>query len=650
MCAIAGIVKFDRHERAERSRLEAMGSVQRHRGPDGFGLWLQGPAGLAHRRLAIVDLAGGHQPMANEDESLWIVFNGEIYNHRELRPELERAGHRYRTNSDTETILHLYEEHGTDCLHRLQGMFAFALWDAARSRLLLARDRLGIKPLYYARTGRELLFASEIKGILASGAVKASFNAAVLPEFLASRYVSGPETFYRGVHKLLPGHLLEWSPEDGFLVRRYWHPPLETSDDGASLSEQAGRLLAGLKDAVSSHLMSDVPLGLFLSGGLDSSGLAALMAPMMREPVKTFAVGFAERQANELHYARIAARAAGAEHHEVLLSPHDFMRALPRLVWHEDEPIAFASSVPLYFVSRLASEHVKVVLTGEGADELFLGYDYRYRVTALNDRIGRLYWKAVPSSMRRRIAGSLSRLPLALQRVASRSALAYEPGPRGLFFENFSVFPETLQRSLLLDPAALGGDPHAEGLAYWEEHRGTLLERMSYADVGTHLVELLMKQDQMSMAASLESRVPYLDHRLVEQAMTIPGDQRMRRWQTKVILREALRDLVPTEILTRPKMGFPVPFGGWIRGPFRRVLDEYVTAPRALDRHLFRPEFLHRLVEEHSRGLRSHADRLWLLVNLELWHRIAIDGEDAEALQDPIENGALEQPTPAEAA
>ena len=639
MCAIAGILKYDPRERVEHARLERMAEVQRHRGPDGAGLWIDGQVGLAHRRLAIIDVSGGHQPMTNEDESSWIVFNGEIYNHAVLRREMERAGHRYRTRSDTETILHLYEEYGSSCVDRLQGMFAFAIWDGRQRRLLVARDRLGIKPLYYAYRERELLFASEIKGLLASGGLKVAFNEAVLPEFLANRYVTGTETFYRGINKLLPGHLLEWSAEQGLRTRRYWHPPQECVDERLPLAEQADRLRLGLQQAVKSHLMSDVPLGLFLSGGLDSSGLAALMAPLMPHPVKTFAVGFVEREANELQYARLVAQAIGAEHHEVLVSAQQFMEALPTLIWHEDEPIAFTSSVPLYFVSRLAKQYVKVVLTGEGADELFLGYDYRYRVTALNDRIGRYYWKGLPRFLRRQISKSLAHLPRPIQRYASRTALAYDPGPRGLFFDNFSVFPESLQKALLLGRhAASARDSYAEGLRYWEEHHGTLLERMSYADMATHLVELLMKQDQMSMAASLESRVPYLDHHLVEQAMRIPGDQRMRRWQTKVVLREALRDLVPQAVLTRSKMGFPVPFGAWVRGSFRSTLDDYVLSSRALDRHLFRPDTLHRIVNEHCSGLRSHGDRLWLLVNLELWQRMAIDGEKPQPLEECREN------------
>jgi asparagine synthase (glutamine-hydrolysing) len=440
MCAIAGIVKFDLRERVERVRLARMADVQQHRGPDGAGLWLEGGAGLAHRRLAIIDVAGGHQPMTNEDDSVWIVFNGEIYNHALLRQEMERAGHRYRTRSDTETILHLYETYGPACVDRLQGMFAFAIWDRKQARLLLVRDRLGIKPLYYACTDHELLFASEIKGIVASGGVNVAFNEAILPEYLANRYVAGEETFYRGVSKLLPGHLLEWSADGGCRVRRYWHAPQDSVDEATPLSEQAQQLRAGLERAVQSHLMSDVPLGLFLSGGLDSSGLAALMAPLMPQGLKTFSVGFAEREANELQYARLAAKAVGADHHEVLVSPEQFIQALPKLIWHEDEPIAFPSSVPLYFVSCLARQHVKVVLTGEGADELFLGYDYRYRVTALNDRIGQLYWNSVPRGLRRRIVSSLPRLPLRIQRYASRTALAYEPGPRDCSLRIFPYF------------------------------------------------------------------------------------------------------------------------------------------------------------------------------------------------------------------
>jgi len=637
VCGIVGIVKLNPEEAVEEARLKGMRDVLRHRGPDGEGLLIDGPVGLGMRRLAIVDVAGGQQPIANEDRTAWIVYNGEIYNHADLRPGLERRGHSYRTRSDTETILHLYEEEGDRCVERLRGMFAFAIWDRARERLLLARDRLGIKPLYFARTDHELLFASEIKAILAAGPVRPAFNPAILPEFLATGFVSGEETFFQGVRKLRPGRTLAWSPGVGFRERRYWRLPVDLDDSPKTLEQRATEVRARLESAVRSHLMSDVPLGLFLSGGIDSSGLAALMAPMVREPIRTFAVGFSDLEANELAYARLAARAVGALHREVVVSPAEFFSALPQLVWHEDEPIAFPSSVPLYFVSRLAREHVKVVLTGEGADELFLGYN-RYRVTAWNERLGRAYWASLPRMLRGRVSALVSRLPRPVRRYAARTFLALEPGPRALFYENFAAFPVILQSRLLADPGLLAGrDPYAEGLRCWEDAPGGTLERMSHADLQTYLVELLMKQDQMSMAASVESRVPYLDHPFVEHAAAIPGRFRLRGWQTKAVLRAALRDVVPPEILARRKMGFPVPVGRWLRGPFWPVVQEFVLGPRARARGLFEPSCLRRLAEEHRAGRAAHGDRLWLLVNLEIWQRIFLDGDDVAGVMRATE-------------
>jgi asparagine synthase (glutamine-hydrolysing) len=631
MCGIVGIVKFDPRETVDEARLKRMRDVLRHRGPDGEGLLLDGPVGLGHRRLAIVDVAGGHQPMANEDGSVWIVYNGEIYNHAELRPGLVARGHRYATRSDTETILHAYEEDGERCVERLQGMFAFGLWDRSRGRLLLARDRLGIKPLYYACTGDELLFASEIKAILAAGAIRPALDETILPEFLATRFVSGEETFFRGVRKLLPGRTLSWSLVDGLQARRYWRLPVDTDDSPVGLEQRASEVRARLTAAVRSHLMTDVPLGLFLSGGIDSSALAALMAPLMDQPVRTFAVGFSDPAANELAYARLAARAVGAQHRDVVISPAEFFDALPLLVWHEDEPIATPASIPLHFVSRLAREHVKVVLTGEGADELFLGYN-RYRVTAWNQRLGRAYEALVPGAVRDRLARLPRALPRPVRRHAERTFLTRSATPRALFFETFAVFPEAVQRSLLADIALLGRDPYATGLQHYEAALGGPLEQMSHADLQTYLVELLMKQDQMSMAASVESRVPYLDHTFVEHVVRIPGSFKLRGWQTKAVLRGALRDLVPREILRRPKMGFPVPLGPWLRGPFWPLVEEFVLGPRALARGLFVPATLRRLAGEHRAGVGEHSDRLWLLLNLEIWQRIFLDGDDAATL------------------
>jgi asparagine synthase (glutamine-hydrolysing) len=629
MCGIVGIVGLNPLERVDETRLKRMRDVLRHRGPDGEGLWADGAVGLGFRRLAIVDVEGGAQPMANEDGSVWIVFNGEIYNHAALRPWLESRGHRYRTRSDTETIVHLYEEEGERCVERLQGMFAFAVWDRARERLLLARDRLGIKPLYYAQTERELVFASEIKAILAGGARRPAFNTAVLPEFLANRFVAGTETFFHGVQKLLPGRTLTWSRADGLAERRYWRVPTELDDSG-TLAGVAGEVRTELEAAVRSHLMSDVPLGLFLSGGIDSSALAALMAPMAAEPIRTFSVGFADADANELPYARLVARAVGAVHREVVVSPTG------SLIWHEDEPIAFTSSVPLYFVSRLAREDVKVVLTGEGSDELFLGY-HRYRVTAWNDRASRIYRGLLPAALRAGVRRRVDRLPFSLRRYAARTFLALEPGPRELFCENFAVFPTAMQRRLLADPMLLAArDPYADALRCYEDGAGGTLERMSQADLQTYLVELLMKQDQMSMAASIESRVPFLDHRFVEFAAAIPGRLKVRGWRTKAVLREALRDLVPREILTRPKMGFPVPVGRWLRGRFWPLVEELVLGREALGRGLFEPAELRRLAEAHRAGAAEHGDRLWLLLNLEIWQRIFLDGQDVEGVMQAI--------------
>ena len=632
MCGIAGILKLDPRETVEEARLKRMRDVLRHRGPDGEGLWIDGRIGLGHRRLAIVDVAGGQQPMTNEDGTVWITYNGEIYNHAALRPGLEAKGHRYQTRSDTETILHSYEEEGDGCVERLQGMFAFALWDRSRQRLLLARDRLGIKPLYYAVTERELLFASEIKAILAAIPGRPALNHAALPEFLATRFVAGEETFFQGIRKLSPGHVFTWSMAGGPRRRRYWSLPTGTDDSPARLDERAAELTARLEATVRSHLMSDVPLGLFLSGGLDSSGLAALMAPMVSDRIRTFAVGFDDPASNELPYARLAARAVGAQHHEAVLSADEFFASLPRLVWHEDEPIAFPSSIALNFVSQLARPHVKVVLTGEGADELFLGYNW-YRLTAWNERLGRPYWAWTPPALRRGVRHSVSALPRGLRRYLGRSFLALDPGVRAVYYENFAVFPDAGRRSLLLDQRLVEAtDPYREQLRCFEQAPGSTLERMSHADLQTYLVELLMKQDQMSMAASIESRVPFLDHELVEHVVRMPVRFKIHGLTTKAVLREALRGRVPREILGRRKLGFPVPFGRWARERFAPLIRSTVLGPRALARGMFAPQILERLVAEHEAGTANHADRLWLLLNLEIWQRIFLDGEDPGAL------------------
>src|SRR5215204_4414929 len=454
MCGINGIALSSRSRRELDVRvLERMRDVLTHRGPDDAGLFVDGRVGLGHRRLSIVDVASGHQPMTNEDGRLRLTYNGEIYNYDDFREELEGKGHVYRTHCDTETILHLYEEKGTACVEDLRGMFAFAIWDARERELFIARDRLGVKPLYYVHADDgSLYFASEIKALFEAGAVRAELNYAALPDYLANHAPGGEETLFRGVRRLLPGHTMLW--RDGELkIEEYWDvhfAPDEAANGGGRRSEAdyVAEWAELFRESVRLRLMADVPLGMFLSGGIDSSAIAAVMSGMVEEPVKTFSVAFAEREANELEYARIVARAFKTNHHEVVVSPQQFFSALPRLVWHEDEPIAHPSSVPLYFVSRLASAHVKVVLTGEGSDELLAGYG-KYPRALANWRAGAAYG-VVPEAVRSWVTASVvPRLPGRLARYAKRSFLAVDATPESMFFDNFAGIGLRLQRELL---------------------------------------------------------------------------------------------------------------------------------------------------------------------------------------------------------
>jgi asparagine synthase (glutamine-hydrolysing) len=636
MCGICGIaIPKQLNRRVSESRLVAMRDTLTHRGPDDAGLYLDGGVGLGHRRLSIVDLGGGRQPMANEDHRVWIAFNGEIYNHRDLRPGLEERGHQYRTVSDTETIIHLYEERGARVAESLSGMFAFAIWDSARRQLLLARDRLGIKPLYYALAGDgSLYFASEIKALVEARAVAPEINYPALPDYLANHAPSGEETLFRGVKRLLPGHTLMW--RDGQVeIRKYWE--LSFAHNGhLNLSDRDAidQWTELFREAVRSHLMADVPLGVFLSGGIDSSAIAAMMSNMSPEPIKTFSVGFAEREANELGYARMVARAFNTDHHEVIVSPAHFFDVMPRLIWHEDEPLGHLASVPLYFVSELAARHVKVTLTGEGSDELMAGY-HRYWKTVYNLSLGARYHGWTPETLRRAARKGIDWLPdgSSLRRRLSQTFLARTPDIESLYLENFAVFSRAQQLRMLTPEAkdrAGALDPFAAARHYFRQSDATTtLNRLLYADTKTYLHELLMKQDQMSMAASLESRVPFLDHTLVEFTARLPERMKLRRLTTKYVLRKSMKGLLPEPILTRPKMGFPTPVGAWFRGTYRSVIDDYALSSRSLERGIFDPTFVRNLVAEHQSGARDHSQRLWSLVNFEMWLRQFIDGETA---------------------
>ena len=645
MCGICGIVLSDRGQRVQRETLDMMNEQIVHRGPDDQGVLVQENVGLAMRRLSIIDVQTGHQPISNEDGNLWIVFNGEIYNHQELRRDLEARGHRYKTKSDTETIVHLFEEYGDACVTHLRGMFAFAIWDRSKRRIFLARDRLGIKPLYYSYSEDRLLFGSEIKAILAHPGVSADFNRKTLAEYLAFGYVAGQETMYSGIRKLPPGHVLTLAEQGRIEISRYWDlkVPPEGVDRGRDYYVRGYREL--LEQCVSSHLMSDVPLGVFLSGGLDSSTIAALTAKISKDQIKTFSVGYGEEQFSELPFARSVAVHIHSKHYEVQLSREEFFEALPRLIWHEDEPLAWPSSVALYFVSRLAKEHVTVVLTGEGSDETLAGYT-RYPWTLLNSSIDSVYRGLTPSFLRRMLRQAIAAAPLPADRFRQlehtflmRDGASLE----SFYFDNFySAFSEVGQTDLLTPEAvASAGDAYQNSMDAWNRSSGDLLHRLLYTDINTYLVELLMKQDQMSMAASVESRVPFLDHVLVEFAAGIPAKYATKGLSGKLILKSAVKDLLPREIVHRKKMGFPTPWTHWLAGPQLDSIELLLTETRTLDRGLFRPEALRRLFAEHRSGRRDHGDRIWRLLNLELWmrvcleHGVAADGMNSSALVSP---------------
>jgi asparagine synthase (glutamine-hydrolysing) len=623
----------------DRDRVVRMRDVLAHRGPDDAGLFTDEWAALGHRRLSIVDVSGGAQPIGNEDGTVWVCYNGEIYNHADLRRELEQAGHVYRTRSDTETVVHAYEQWGEDCVLRFRGMFAFAIWDQPRRRLLLARDRLGIKPLYWTMAGGRLLFASEIKGLLESGLVEGRSNEAALPELLSMRSLAGDETMFTGITRVMPGHLLSFVGGRA-TTRQYWTLPIREA--GAASNDRRAdvrRFRDLLEESVRLRLMSDVPLGVFLSGGLDSSAIAALMAPMMGRPLDTFSVAFADRAYNELEYAREVARTLGARSHEVVIDDRDFFSALPRLIWHEDEPIAHPSSVPLHFVSALARREVKVVLTGEGSDELLAGYG-RYPRALFNWRMGGAYSRAVPQPVRRAAAVAARSVPGRAGRYLRRSFLAVDHATDLTFFDNFAAINVAAQRELLSPRlTALVTRERAYGsiLARFDAPKaGTgTLDRLLATDMSTYLVELLMKQDQMSMSASIESRVPFLDHHLVEFAAGLPPDRKLTGLTTKRILRDAVGDILPRTILDRRKMGFPVPFAQWIRDGWEMVARDVLFDRRSRERDLVSLPAVSRLLEDVRRGVHGSADAVWGLINLELWHRTFIDRDGIQTLPEP---------------
>jgi asparagine synthase (glutamine-hydrolysing) len=636
MCGICGIYLRDRTLRVSVDALAAMNRRIVHRGPDDEGAFVEENIGLAMRRLSIIDLESGHQPLCNESQDIWIVYNGEIYNHAELRKNLEAKGHCYRTRSDTETIIHLYEEYGRDCVKRLRGMFAFAIWDRRKRALFAARDRLGIKPFYYHWDGNTFLFGSEIKAILAYPSVTAEFNRGVLAEYLAFGYITGAETMFAGIHKLLPGNTLELGEDGNLRMEQYWDLNVEVDHEARPREYYVQTHRELLEGAVRSHLMSDVPLGVFLSGGLDSSAVAALASKIRGDRIQTFAVGYDEEKFSELGFAREVARHIQSEHHEVRMSREEFFQSLPRLIWHEDEPLVWPSSAALYFVARLASEHITVVLTGEGSDEILGGYT-RYAWTLLNAKIDGVYRVATPNVLRSLVRNVIQTGPLGatLHRKLNHTFLVRDGNSwPSFYYDNFFSAFSSAEQHDLLTPDALGaaGDAYAGSMRAWDHSSGDLLHRLLYADINSYLIELLMKQDQMSMAASIESRVPFLDHELVEFTARIPAKYSIEGMAGKFILKRAVEDMLPRELVYRKKMGFPTPWDYWLTGPQLDELERMLLEPRSTERELFRPEAVRRLFAEHRAKSRDHGNRIWRLLNFEIWQRIMIEGDLVEGV------------------
>ena len=639
MCGIAGFA--DRSTRngwtrtsdaAERSRalLGAMCAAIRHRGPDDEGMHVQAGVGLAMRRLSIIDLATGHQPIHNEDGTIWVVFNGEIYNYATLRSELESRGHRFSTASDTETIVHAYEEWGEDAFRRLRGMFGIALWDGRQRALLLARDRVGIKPLYYTSRGNALLFGSEIKSILTALDDTPALDYAALDHYLSFLYTPRDASIFAGVRKLPPGHLLRWHDGDCH-VRQYWAMPA-AEQPPRSEGEAVEALRAVLADAVRSHLMSEVPLGAFLSGGIDSSVVVGLMAEGSSRPVRTFSIGFDDPRFDELEYARVVARHFGTDHHEFVVKP-DALGILDDLISHFDEPFGDSSAIPTWYVSELARRHVTVVLSGDGGDELFGGYDHYFphpRVAAF-DRWAPPGSRAVASAVWPWLPHGVTGKNF-LRRVARDD--------KGRYLDEIGYFQRDEKAALLTgDVRRRIGAADAEARLGKEFERfGALPWRgqMMHFDFVTYLPEdILVKVDRMSMAHSIESRVPLLDNEVVDFAARLPADLKIANGRRKHVLKQAAAGLLPPQILDRRKQGFAVPVGVWFRGGIRDLFADVLLSARARQRGYFETPFVERLVREHVAGRRDHTLRLWALVVFELWHRNYVDSPRYRAASRP---------------
>lgn len=624
MCGIAGFIVKDKDQPIQEREvlLDKMCKIITHRGPDEQGMVVTGRAALGMRRLSIIDLKSGQQPIYNEDGTLAIVFNGEIYNFQELKKELESRGHRFKTNSDTETIVHAYEEFGTDCLEHLRGMFAFAIWDKREESLFIARDRVGKKPLFYALTEQgDFVFGSELKVLLTHGKLSKEIDYTALDAYLTFGYVPEEFCIFKSVKKLPPGHFLIYK-NGQVSTQKYWDFNYAKPTEIKTETEYVEQLRSLLQEAVKIRLISEVPLGAFLSGGIDSSTVVGYMSRVMDQPVKTFSIGFNEDSFDELKYARIAAKHFNTEHHEFVVTP-DLVEMVDELVWHFDEPFADPSSLPTYMVSKMARDFVTVVLSGDGGDELFAGYT-RYVIDKKRSGLANL-----PRGIRRNVLGKVS---AALPHGARGRNLLYNVSldPVERYIDSVSHFNALRKKSLYSNGFKSqlngnGGDQIYREIASTVS-TGNPVDNLLYLDSKTYLPgDILTKVDRMSMAVSLEARVPLLDHKLIEFVTQIPASLKLKGLETKYIFRQAVKGMVPDEILNRPKQGFGVPIEEWINKQLREKIHETLSESRTMERGYFEKSYITTLLDEHSRRRRDHSYSLWVLLMLELWHREFVD-------------------------
>ncbi|MBN2102753.1 asparagine synthase (glutamine-hydrolyzing) [bacterium] len=624
MCGICGILYFDDRQKVSQSVLRSMCDTIIHRGPDDQGQVMLGQVGLGMRRLSIIDLSTGHQPIANEENTLWIVFNGEIYNFKRLRKELENLGHQFKTRSDTEIILHGYEEWGEDVCQRLNGMFVFAVWDQKNKILFLGRDRLGIKPLYYYQDDQKLVFGSELKAILKCPGLDCTLDPVALNNYLTFEYIPAPRSIFREIRKLRPGHWLRWQA-DQLMDQFYWK--LAPCENSISEAEAGEKLSVLLNDAVRLRLISDVPLGAFLSGGLDSSIMVAQMAELMDQPVKTFSIGFKESSYNELNYARAVAKKYQTEHHEFVIEANA-LELTEKLICHLDEPFGDFSIFPTYLVSKMARDYVTVVLSGDGGDELFAGYD-TYRA----HRFDRQFYHRLPKILKYGIlepmAGRMK--PTEKKKGWINSYKRFIQGtrlPKSLYHVRWMVFLQAMERKEIFTDDVLDElapvDPYDFIHEYSRQADGLHdVTRTGYIDVKSYLADdILVKVDRMSMAVSLEARVPYLDHRIVEFCYSLPPVLKMKGYRTKYLLEKTFWNLLPSEVQRRDKQGFSIPIKNWIRGELRPMMLDLLSEDRIRQQGLFRPETVHRWINEHLEGIENHSHTLWALMVFQQWNEI----------------------------